>query len=179
MYIVSECLLGANCKYNGGHNLTPAVVEFLRDKEYITICPETMGGLKAPRPPAEIQADGSIIDREGTDVTAAFRNGAAAALAKIDRMLCSTDSGTDRASECGTAADADACSAEGEGAHAGSGADAGSYKELTAILKANSPSCGCGLIYDGTFSGKLVEGDGITAAELRKRGCTLMTEKDF
>ena len=48
-----------------------------------------------------------------------------------------------------------------------------------AILKAKSPSCGLGVIYDGTFSRKLIEGDGITAALLKKNGIKVMTEKDL
>ena len=48
-----------------------------------------------------------------------------------------------------------------------------------AILKAKSPSCGVGTIYDGTFSRKIIEGDGITAALLRKNGIKVMTEKDL
>jgi len=48
-----------------------------------------------------------------------------------------------------------------------------------AILKAKSPSCGVGMIYDGTFSRKLIEGDGIAAALLRKNGIKVMTEKDI
>ena len=48
-----------------------------------------------------------------------------------------------------------------------------------AILKARSPSCGSGLIYDGGFSGTLVEGEGVTAALLRKEGLTVLTEEDL
>ena len=48
-----------------------------------------------------------------------------------------------------------------------------------AILKANSPSCGCGRIYDGTFTGTLTDGYGLFAALLKERGIPLMTEEDF
>jgi len=48
-----------------------------------------------------------------------------------------------------------------------------------AILKAKSPSCGVGWIYDGTFSRNLIKGDGISAALLRKNGIKVMTEKDI
>lgn len=47
-----------------------------------------------------------------------------------------------------------------------------------AILKSKSPSCGCGLIYDGTFSGKLIEGNGLTAELLIQNGIEVITEKD-
>ncbi len=48
----------------------------------------------------------------------------------------------------------------------------------TAILKANSPSCGCGHIYDGTFSGRIVPGDGVTAALLKQNGIAVFTDED-
>lgn len=48
-----------------------------------------------------------------------------------------------------------------------------------AILKQGSPSCGCGRIYDGTFSGKTVKGDGITTALLKKHGIKVITEEDL
>jgi len=48
-----------------------------------------------------------------------------------------------------------------------------------AILKARSPSCGCGKTYDGTFSHSLVDGDGVTCALLRKNGIKVYTEEDF
>ncbi len=48
-----------------------------------------------------------------------------------------------------------------------------------AILKSKSPSCGCGLTYDGTFSGKLIKGDGVTVALLRKNGIKIISEKEY
>jgi uncharacterized protein YbbK (DUF523 family) len=48
-----------------------------------------------------------------------------------------------------------------------------------AVLKARSPSCGCGVVYDGSFSGALVPGDGVTAALLKQNGLTVMTEDDL
>lgn len=163
MYVVSECLLGVKCKYNGGHNLCPPVAEFLKDKHYITICPETMGGLKAPRPPAELQADGRVLSSEGADVTAEFVKGAQRALKKVLRELFRDADET--SCIAGLIKDGALYTCDGE--------------RVTAILKANSPSCGCGQIYDGTFSGRRIPGDGITAALFRKNGIELMTEKDF
>ena len=48
-----------------------------------------------------------------------------------------------------------------------------------AILKQRSPSCGCGQIYDGTFSGKVIKGDGVTTALLKKNGIKVVTEEDL
>ena len=88
MILVSACLLGEKCKYRGGDNFSPAVVDYLQDKAYIACCPEELGGLPTPRPPAEIQApenEGSteapkVLNKEGQDVSAAFHRGAEAAL---------------------------------------------------------------------------------------------------
>jgi uncharacterized protein YbbK (DUF523 family) len=49
----------------------------------------------------------------------------------------------------------------------------------TAILKQGSSSCGCGKIYDGTFSGKIIEGDGVTATLLKKNGISVISEEDL
>ncbi|MDO4541537.1 MAG: DUF523 domain-containing protein [Bacillota bacterium] len=81
MIIVSGCLVGKPCKYNGRSNYDSKVVDFLLDKDYILVCPETMGGLESPRPPAEIQGD-RVVDAEGVDRTAAFHKGAHRVLAK-------------------------------------------------------------------------------------------------
>ena len=75
MIIVSGCLLGIPCKYDGGTNLSKQVKEFLTDRSYVMICPETMAGLSAPRPPAEIVGD-KVLNREGKDVTEEFHRGA-------------------------------------------------------------------------------------------------------
>lgn len=77
--IVSACLLGVDCKYNGGNNRCQRVLDFVKDHEVIPVCPEQMGGLSTPRPPAEIR-DGKVINAEGVSVDEEFRRGAEAAL---------------------------------------------------------------------------------------------------
>ncbi|HVL33957.1 MAG TPA: DUF523 domain-containing protein [Actinomycetota bacterium] len=47
-----------------------------------------------------------------------------------------------------------------------------------AVLKARSPSCGCGLTYDGTFTGTLRDGDGVTAARLKRDGVTVVSDEE-
>ena len=70
--LVSSCIMGKNCKYNGGNNLNPKVVEFLKDKEVIEICPELLANMPTPRPSAEIvngivmDINGNIVDEEYT-----------------------------------------------------------------------------------------------------------------
>ena len=70
--LVSGCLLGENCKYNGGNNYNPRVVEFLKDKEVISVCPEIMAGMGCPRNPIEI-VDGVLTDCHGKNVDALIR----------------------------------------------------------------------------------------------------------
>ena len=72
--LVSACLLGFNCKYSGGNNLSKPLMAFLADKVVISVCPEVMGGLPVPRIPSE-QKDAVVIDREGHCVDMAFRLG--------------------------------------------------------------------------------------------------------
>lgn len=81
-YIVSACLVGKNTKYNGGNNKNDKIIEFLKDKEYITVCPEVTGGLSIPRVPSEIKED-KVINKEGKDVTLNFTFGS---LMEIERV---------------------------------------------------------------------------------------------
>ena len=74
-YLVSACLVGQNCKYNGLNNKSDKVLEFLKDKEYVIACPECLGGLKTPRIPSEIKND-KVLNKEGIDVTKEYNLGA-------------------------------------------------------------------------------------------------------
>lgn len=75
MILVSACLLGENCKYNGGNNYNKKVINYLKDKEYISVCPEVMGGLSIPRSPSEIVGD-KVINSNNIDVTKEYNLGA-------------------------------------------------------------------------------------------------------
>ena len=75
MYIISGCLLGHNCKYNGGNNRNEDVIKFCEEHEYLVICPESAGNLPTPRPPAE-KVGNRILNSEGEDVTEKFLKGA-------------------------------------------------------------------------------------------------------
>lgn len=134
--LVSACLLGVPCRYDGKSKKHPEV-EALRARghELIPVCPEVQGGLSTPRPPAERQRDGRVVNREGTDVTAQYEAGAEIALNTAREQGC----------------------------------------EL-AILKERSPSCGSGEIYDGTFTGQLIPGDGVAAHRLRQAGIKVLGE---
>ena len=73
--LVSACLVGDNCKYNGGNNLNEGLVEFLADHEVAKVCPEVLGGLPTPRPSAEI-VNGQVMNTEGKNITKEFFLGA-------------------------------------------------------------------------------------------------------
>ena len=134
--IISACLLGFDCKYDGGNNrMEDAAIAALRKRfELIPVCPECCGGLPMPRTPSERLGD-RVVSKTGADVSEQFKKGARAAL--------------------------------GLARHFGI---------KTAILKANSPSCGSGTIYDGSFTGTLVPGDGVTAELLKKHGIKVTDE---
>lgn len=79
---VSACLLGENCKYDGGNNYSEALHEFVKNHTVVPICPEVMGGLPTPRDPAEI-IGGEVRQKSGRSVDEAFRKGAQEALKKV------------------------------------------------------------------------------------------------
>ncbi|MFJ9950547.1 DUF523 domain-containing protein [Kitasatospora sp. NPDC091207] len=136
--LVSACLAGVPCRYDGRAKTAEAVAGLVAEGLGVVVCPEGAGGLPTPRPPAEIVGgDGAdvldgrarVVDATGADRTEAFLDGARQALA----------------------------AAEAAGAR-------------RALLMARSPSCGCGRVYDGTFTGESRPGDGVTAALLRRAG---------
>ena len=80
--LVSACLLGENCKYNGGNNYNPAVAEYVKGREILPVCPEMMAGMGCPRTPIEI-VDGVLMDRNGNNVDAPMRKAVADAMEVI------------------------------------------------------------------------------------------------
>lgn len=79
---VSACLVGKNTKYNGKNNYNEAVMKYLQNKEYVTICPEVIGGLPTPRVPSE-RKDNKVINKIGEDVTINFFDGAQKEIEKL------------------------------------------------------------------------------------------------
>ncbi len=134
MKIVSACLAGVNCKYNGRNNRCQKVVDLVAEGRAIPVCPEQLGGLTTPRKPVE-KIGKKIVNQKGEDVTKQFKKGAEEGL-KVAKMV--------------------------------------GCKE--AILKTKSPSCGCGKIYDGTFTNTLINGDGVFAKILKQHGIRVKTE---
>ena len=135
--MVSACLAGENCKYNGGNNRNEKVLQLMRDHEVITVCPEQMGGLPTPRVPAEIR-DGVVMARDGRIVDREFRAGAEKCLEVARRE----------------------------------------QPDLI-VLQSRSPSCGVKQRYDGTFTGTLVKGAGVTARLLMDRGFKVVDVEDL
>jgi uncharacterized protein YbbK (DUF523 family) len=89
--VVSACLVGKRCRYNGEHRAHPGVLRFLKKKDYIAVCPEKLAGWGVPRPPVEFNGGGArkvaageaqVVDNEGRDRTASLINGARRALAR-------------------------------------------------------------------------------------------------
>lgn len=78
-FIVSACLMGANCKYNGGNNYRRELCAFLKDHTFRCVCPEVLGGLATPRVCVEIQ-NARMINSDQEDVSEAFEKGANIAL---------------------------------------------------------------------------------------------------
>jgi uncharacterized protein YbbK (DUF523 family) len=135
--LVSACLLGLNCRYDGKGQPEQKVLDLIEKYNLIPVCPEVYGGLKTPRKPAEIK-EGKVVTVLGEDVTENFLRGARETL-KIAEL----------------------------------------FKCPYAILKERSPSCGFGRVYDGTFSGKIIFGNGITADLLDKKGIKVFNENTF
>lgn len=136
--LVSACLLGLCCRYDGKEKADGRVLELLKrdDILLIPVCPEQLGGMETPRLPSERRGE-AVVNRSGEDVTEYYRKGAVQALKLAELYGCKA-----------------------------------------AILKERSPSCGKGQIYDGTFSGTLTEGDGVTAELLKCHGIQIFGESE-
>jgi len=137
MIIVSACLAGVGCRYDGTAKPCEAVIRLVAEGQAVPLCPEQLGGLPTPRAPAEITGS-QVIRKDGVELTEEFIRGAREAL-KIARLV---------------------------------GAK-------TAILKSRSPSCGSGKIYDGSFSGRLVDGDGLFAELCKQEGIEVKNEEEI
>lgn len=147
MKLISACLCGVNCKYNGVNNSHPYFMDLLKKGALLPVCPEQLGGLPTPRSACEIKGgsgadvingQAQVNNKDGEDLSFFFIKGAAETLQLAQQAGISE-----------------------------------------AILQSRSPSCGCGKIYDGSFAGKLVSGDGVTAALLKMNGIKVWNDEDF
>ena len=135
--MVSACLTGENCKYNGGNNRNNKILRLLEGNQVIPVCPEQMGGLPTPRVPSEIR-NGTVMAKDGRNVDSEFWTGAAKCL-EIARH---------------------------------------EQPDLV-VLQSRSPSCGVKQRYDGTFSGTLIRGAGVTAQLLMENGFQAVDAEDL
>lgn len=132
--LISACLLGVNCRYDGGSMLLPQA-EALRDRyQLVPVCCEVYGGLPTPRIPCEIR-NGRVWRQDGSDMTENFQRGAQEILRLARFFGC-----------------------------------------RRALLKERSPSCGFGVIYDGTFQGGYAPGNGVLAQLLHDNGLDIYGE---
>ena len=145
--MVSACLAGERCAYDGNHRLRPEIAQLAGSGKAVSFCPERLGGFGIPHEPSEIlggdgsdilSGKGRVVFRSGQVVSVLFLRGAGLSLA------LARANGIRRA-----------------------------------ILKARSPSCGCGRIYDGSFTGHLRDGYGVTAALLKKNGIEVVTDEEY
>lgn len=135
--LVSACLLGEPCRYDGKSKPCERVITLKNTYNLIPICPEVMGGLPTPRTPSEICGE-RVLMKDGRDVTENYNRGAQKALEIARENACTV-----------------------------------------AILKEKSPSCGSGLIHNGSFDGGLVEGDGITTQLLKQNSIRVLGESEI
>ncbi|MGC8742171.1 MAG: DUF523 domain-containing protein [Candidatus Sumerlaeaceae bacterium] len=147
MYLISACLIGCEVTWRAGANAHEVFAELVRAHHAIPVCPEQLGGLPTPRPPAEIvggsgedvlEGGARVLTADGRDVTENFLRGAREVLRLAELVR----------------------------------------PELI-ILKERSPSCGVRQIYDGTFSGTLRAGCGVTTALLRRHGWPVTSDEEF
>ncbi|MCL2403298.1 MAG: DUF523 domain-containing protein [Coriobacteriia bacterium] len=145
MIVISACLAGKKCRYNGEHSLNAELIQKLEseDLDYIALCPELLGGASVPRIPCEI-VDGTgkevlagtakIVNIKGEDATDTFVKGAKAGLRRCQK-----------------------------------------HKATKAYLKSKSPSCGYEKIYSGNFDGSLRSGNGVFAELLKQNGIEVIS----
>ena len=98
--LVSSCLLGANCRYNGGGELREELVALSKEHHLIPVCPEIYGGLATPRDPAEIIGD-KVITCNGADVTAQYEKGAEEVVKLAKLFDCKYAVMKERSPSCG------------------------------------------------------------------------------
>lgn len=98
--LVSACLLGENCKYNGGNNKCEEVIKLGQKHTLIPVCPETFANLPTPRVASEIK-DGKVYSKDGKDLTEEFYDGAEKTLYVAEESACQIAVLKERSPSCG------------------------------------------------------------------------------
>lgn len=135
--LVSACLVGIHCRYDGGCSRDERVLRLARRVCLVPVCSEQLGGLPTPRESVELR-QGRAVCADGRDMTAFFQRGVEQVLRIVELT----------------------------GAR-------------TAILQPRSPSCGSRMVYDGSFSGRLIPGQGMLATSLDRAGIRLLDPDDL
>ncbi len=137
--LISACLLGERCRYDGGSKPcgSSVLAEWRGEGRLVAVCPEVMGGLPTPRPPCQ-RCGGEVVTSDGRKCTEEYARGAQLALAAARQ-----------------------CNA------------------VMCILKEYSPSCGVNEIYDGSFTGAKIKGQGVAAQLLMSNGFAVFSEQQF
>ena len=135
--MVSACLTGCNCRYDGGNTKLACLDKLKKQFELIPVCPETLAGLPCPRFPLEIVGD-RVLNNQGEDLTEVFHHGADLAMSEWKEAGCPV-----------------------------------------VLLQSRSPSCGKGIIYDGSFTGKKIPGNGVFAQKLLDAGAEVYSELEL
>ena len=84
--LISACLLGCRCRYDGASKAHPLAAALAERHDLVPVCPEQLGGLATPRPPAERRGE-AVVTAAGLDVTEQYRRGAEEALTLSDKVL--------------------------------------------------------------------------------------------
>ena len=173
--LISACLLGVECNHEG-RGSPRAVVEALEEHyRLVPVCPEVLGGLPTPRAAAELTG-GDGADVLGLPATGDPPGGSPSRLPTVTvRQPLGPAAGP--GARVVNIAGEDVTAAYRRGAEAAV-ALARAVGATRAVLKARSPSCGSSAVYDGTFSRRLVPGQGVTAAALATAGLTVGSEED-
>ena len=155
MIAVSACLLGHNCRYDGGHKRNERVFEHLGESDVVAICPESLGGLKIPRSPAYLsggqgadvlEGRACVLNAVGEELTEAFITGAQRAAEIIEKHSCTSAIMKEKSPSCGVR-----------------------------LIYARSIKAGD--VRQGR--GEIFEGEGVLTALLRGKGLTVLSESDF
>ena len=135
--MISACLMGISCRYDGGNTRLSCLNELKEQFELIPVCPETLAGLPCPRHPLEISGD-RVYNNQKEDMTEVFHRGADLAMKAWQEAGCPA-----------------------------------------VLLQSRSPSCGKGLIYDGSFTGRKISGNGVFAQKLLDANAEVYSELEL
>ena len=165
MYLISACLAGVPCRYDGKSFVDKTVMDLVNQGEAILVCPEQLAGLPTPRPRCERRADEANKQTNNKESFDTLIN-KEERMIDINQIQIICEDGRDLSKEFFQGAQ--------------KVLEIAKAANITmAILKSKSPSCGKGFIYDGSFTGTLTKGNGVTAELLLQNGIKVITEDEI